>query len=306
MMVYDILTEMAAQPRAQEESVSYLVDHLSRFVKKMDSVLICFPQQQIGDLGHLMEQAVLLCEAVPVVWGADHRWKSLLRLAFSSRASTIVSTPLIALGLSKLQSFYSIPLFIRDVVTAGYPCEEWMIDGLSRGFDCTPRGCFGIGTTGAVAGFSCEKNRGVHVRDKVYRVQILDENGSPRPEGEEGEIVLSPVDTPELRYFTGENARLAAKPCTCGCASPLLTDIHPGRTERDPDLLELGKTLQSWNSVLDCRLRKGNHGLEIEIITLPGGRLPKLPYAAKQVVRPLDPETDEPFLYDPTQKIPKN
>ena len=82
-------------------------------------------------------------------------------------------------------------------------------------------------------------------------------------------------------------------------------DICPGRTEADADLLALGKLLQSWNSVLDCRLQKGPYGLEMEIITLPGGRLPKLPMAAKQVIRVFDPETDVPLSYDPTQKIPE-
>ena len=137
-MDYALLQEYAMQPRAQEETVSYLAEKLSHFVKWMDPVLICLSDQEPGGLSHLMEQAVLLCEGVPVTWGRDHRWMSLLRLAFSSRASAIVSTPLIALGLSKLQNYYSIPLFIRDVVTAGYPCEEWMIEGLCRGFDCNP------------------------------------------------------------------------------------------------------------------------------------------------------------------------
>ena len=304
-MVYDTLMEMALRPQAQEETVSYLVQHLSRFIKKRDPVLICFPHQQIGDLGHLMERAVLLCEAVPVVWGADHRWKTLLRLAFSSRARAIISTPLIALGLSKLQWFYGTPLFIRNVVTAGYPCEDWMIEGLRRGFDCVPRGCFCIGTTGVVAGFSCDHVRGVHLRESEYRAEIVNENGEPLPEGELGEVVLSPVSNPGLRYFTGENARLSTKRCTCGCPAPLLTDFQPGRTEGDSDLIALGETLHSWNSILDCRLKKGEYGLEMEIITL-GGRLPKLPSAAKQVVRPLDAEHDEPFFYEPSQKIPKN
>ena len=128
-MVYDMLRELASQPRAQEETVFYLADHLSQFIRRMDPVLICLPSQQPGQLCHLMEQAVLMCEGVPVVWGADHRWMSILRLAFSSRARAIISTPLIALGLSKLQSYYSTPLFIRDVITAGYPCEEWIILG---------------------------------------------------------------------------------------------------------------------------------------------------------------------------------
>ena len=156
---------MAEQPDAQEKSVAYLAEQLSQLVKKMDTVLICFPEQGDGSLSHAMEQAVLRGEAIPVVWGADHRWKSLMRLAFSSRASTIISTPLIVLGLAKLQNFYEIPLFVRKVVTAGYPCEEWMIDGIRKGFDCTSWGCFTMGTTGVVAGFSCSELHGIHLRD---------------------------------------------------------------------------------------------------------------------------------------------
>ena len=171
-LVYNILREMAARPRAQEETVAYLAACLSGIVKKRDTVLICFPEQGENSLSQVMEQAVLRCEASPVVWGADHRWKSLLRLAFSSRAVTIISTPLIVLGLAKLRSFYSIPLFVRNVVTSGYPCEEWMIDGIRRGFDCDSWGCFGIGTTNVVAGFSCDAIRGIHIRDTVWKSWI--------------------------------------------------------------------------------------------------------------------------------------
>lgn len=305
-MVYDMLRELASQPRAQEETVFYLADHLSQFIRRMDPVLICLPSQQPGQLCHLMEQAVLMCEGVPVVWGADHRWMSILRLAFSSRARAIISTPLIALGLSKLQSYYSTPLFIRDVITAGYPCEEWIIDGLHKGFDCNTHGCLSLDTAGVVAGFSCRCMHGIHVRSRAYQVEIVDQVGTPLPEGALGEILLSPKARPELRYAMGENARLRTGTCACGCTEPLLTDIAPGRTEADMDLRELGAELQCWNSVLDCRLRRSVHGLEIEIVTLPGGRLPKLPSAAKLVVRPLNPETDAPFPYNPVQKIMKN
>lgn len=302
--MFQILRDMAAQPQAQMDTVAYLADQMSSFVKKMDTVLICFPGRDEDGLSHLMEQAVLHCEAIPVVWGADHRWKSLLRLAFSSRASSIISTPLVVLGLAKLRSFYSIPLFVRNVVTSGYPCEEWMIDGIRRGFDCETWGFLGMGTTGVVAGFSCPVVRGIHLRVSKYRIQIMDAAGHVLPEGEMGEMVLSSVDAPELRYYMGENARVRNGCCACGSTLPLLTDFHAGRTEADADLFELGKTLQSWNSVLDCRLRKGQYGLEVEIVTLPGGQLPKLPSAAKRVIRVFNPVTDEPFPYDPTQKIP--
>ena len=302
-LVYGVLRALASQPDAQKRTIAYLAEQMSGFIKKMDTVLICFPEQGSDGLNQLTEQVVLQCEAIPVVWGADHRWKSLLRLAFSSRASTIISTPLIALGLAKLRSFYSIPLFVRNVVTSGYPCEEWMIEGIRRGFDCATQGSFGIGITDVVAGFSCPKVLGVHLRDSEYRMEIVDKNGNPLPEGEDGEMVLSPVRAPELRYFMGENARLRTGVCACGSTHPLLTDIHPGRTEADADLFELGKVLQSWNSILDCRLLKGPYGLEMELVTLPGGRLPKLPTAARRHIRVFDPETDEPLPYDPTQKI---
>lgn len=304
-LVYETLREIAARSQAQEETVAYLAEQLSEFVKKMDTVLICLPQQGKGSLSQVMERAVLQCNAIPVVWGADHRWKSLLRLAFSSRASTIISTPLILLGLAKLQTYYSIPLYVRNVVTTGYPCEDWMLEGIRRGFDCTPRGCFCMGTTSVLAGFSCQKVYGIHVRDSAYRVEIVDTAGNPLPEGTEGEMVLSPVSAPEYRYFMGENAVLHTGTCACGSTHPLLSNFRPGRTEADKDLLMLGKTLQSWTSVLDCRLRKSIYGLEIEIVTLPGGRLPKLPSAAKQLIRVFDPETDEPLPYDPSQKIPE-
>ena len=47
------------------------------------------------------------------------------------------------------------------------------------------------------------------------------------------------------------------------------------------------------------------YGLELELVVLPGKRLPKLPSAAKQCIRVFDPETDVPLPYDPPQKIPE-
>ena len=61
--------------------------------------------------------------------------------------------------------------------------------------------------------------------------------------------------------------------------------------------------LHSWTSILDCRLTRGEYGLEIEIVAFPGEKLPKLPSAAKLVIQPWNPEVDEPFLYAPTLKF---
>lgn len=296
------IVEKSMESDAVERSIQYLSEHLSQFLREGERVLICFLEHKEGSLGWLMEQAVQRCHGVSVIWGPDHRWQTLLRQAFYSRASAIIGPPLIILGLTKLKKHNGIPLPVRKVITAGYPCLDWMIDGIARGLDCEAGGCFSLGESGAVAGFACGHSWGIHLRESEYGVDIVDENGNLLPEGEMGEIVLYPRSDPGLRYPTGEQARMTTERCRCGSLAPRLLDLFPGKSE-DPDLVELGQQLQSWTSILDCRLNKGESGLEIEIVCFPGEKLPKLPTAAKLVVRPWNPKNDEPFGYVTTMKI---
>lgn len=296
--VYHALAQLAMEPAARERTVEYLAGHMGTFLKQNERVLICFPEHTGGSLSSLMEQAVTRCGAAPVLWGPDRRWKTLLQQAFFSRASTIIGPPLIVLGLSKLKRHNGTPLYIRKVVTAGYPCPDWMIDGIIRGFDCATWGSFGLGTTGVVAGFSCGRSRGVHLRGSEYGVDILGPDGEPLPEGETGEMVLYPHAQPQLRFHLGERGHIERTPCQCGQDTLRLMDMCPDKSE-DPDLAELGQYLQSWTSVLDCRLVKGDYGLELEMVVFPGEKLPRLPSCARQIIRPWDPKHDAPFFYEP-------
>lgn len=295
------MVALSREQDAQERSIEYIAAHLGRFLKRNEKVLICFPEHEKGNISYLMEQAVLRCNAVPVLWGPDHRWKSLLQQAFYSHAGTIIGPPLVILGLAKLKKYNGIPLYIRHVVTAGYPCLDWMIDGIKNGLDCDTWGSFGINITGAVAGFSCGQSLGVHLRDDEYGIDIVDDSGNSLPAGKVGEMVLYPKAQPQLRYALGENGRIELSLCPCGCKSPRLMEMQHGRIE-DPDLANLGQYLQSWTSVLDCRLEKGECGLELEMVVFAGEKLPKLPTAAKQIIRPWDPKHDEPFFYVPNFK----
>ncbi len=288
------LVTLGQAPGALEATVSYLAQKLS-FLRRREKVLICFERLAPDSLGSLLEQAVLRCGAAPVFWEKDWRWKSLLRIAFASRASTMIAPPLVALGLAKIIRYNATPLYIRRVVTAGYPCLKWMAEGISHGFDCRTQGIFTPGGR-LIGGFSCEA--GVHVREEIYGVDVVDAQGNLVPEGTMGEMVLYSKQFPHLRYPMGENARMLTAPCACGCTAPILTDICPGRST-DPDLAPIGQFLQSWSSILDCRMIKGAYGLELELITFPGEKLPQLPSAAKRIIRPWQPDIDEPFYYVP-------
>lgn len=298
---YEKLLASAAEPAMQTKTIEYLAGYMRGFVKRGDRVLICFPDHAQGSIGWLMEQAAKQCGGVPVIWGPDRRWKSLLQQAFYSHASTIIGPPLVILGLTKLKKYNGIPLYIRHVVTAGYPCMDWMIDGIQNGLDCSSWGSFGIGMSGVVAGFSCGKSRGVHLRDDMYGVDIVDDDGNVLADGEMGEMVLYLKEDPQARVSLGENGRIEGSSCSCGGSAVRLMDMQPGKVA-DPDLIELSQYLHSWTSVLDCQVNRGDYGLEMELIVFPGEKLPKLPSAARQVIRPWDPKHDEPFSYTSQMK----
>lgn len=298
------IVEKGLESQALEDSISYLAEHLGKFLKKQERVLICFLEHKEGNLSWLMEQAALRCGAEPVIWGPDHRWNTLLRQAFFSRATAIIGPPLVILGLTKLMRYQKTPLYIRRVVTAGYPCLDWMIEGIVKGLDCELGGCFSLGESGIPAGFACGKSWGIHLRDDAYCVDIVDEDGTVLPPGEKGEIVLYPKAHPELRCNMGEIARLETATCLCGSSAPRLLELNPGRAV-DPDVVDLGHMLHSWTSILDCRVIRSEYGLEIEIVCFPGEKLPKLPTAAKLTIRPWIAKHDEPFWYNPVMKAAK-
>ena len=202
----------------------------------------------------------------------------------------------------KLKRYNETPLSVRKVITAGYPCPDWMVDGLVKGFDCEVGGCFGLEHSGIVAGFSCGQSWGVHLRDDDYGVDIVDDQGKSLPEGHQGQIVLYPKQFPEQRLPIGDTAYLTKEVCKCGSEAPRLLNMCYGGLG-DSDLDSLAQHLMSWTSILDCHVKRGQFGLEIEIICFQGEKLPQLPSAARLVIRPWDPQTDTPLLHASSLKV---
>lgn len=295
---FERLVQIANEPALQEDTIAYLAEHLGKFLKPREKVMLAFREHKKGNISWLMEQAALRIDVVPVIWGPDHRWSTLLRQTFQSRASVVIGSPLILLGLTKLKKYSNTPLPIRKVVSVGFPCLQWVIDGIVNGLDCEMGGCFSIHEEGIVAGFACGHSWGIHVWEKYYDVDIVDEDGVSLPDGSLGNLVLYPKSQPEVRVDLGDLAMIPDTPCHCGSKSKRLLDIQIGKS-LEPDICQLVLYLQSWTSILDCHLSKTESGLEIEVVVFPGEKLPKLPSAAKLVIRPYDPKHDEPFWFYP-------
>ncbi len=294
---FERLEKLAKEPAAIERSVEYVTRQLRLFAKTQERILICFPNEP-GTLGEILDKAVRQVGAVPVHWGEDRRWLSLIRTAFLHKTTAVIGPPLVILGLNKLSKITRTPLYIRHAMTAGYPCYDWVIDGMIRGLDCRTWGYFDPLGGNILCGQSCGESRGVHIREEEYDIEIIDEDGNPVPDGEQGQICIIPKAEQGLRVSIPERARIDRKPCPCGRPSARLVDFDEGEMV-DMELHQLGAELHAWGSVLDVRLSRGNYGIEMDMIVFPGLELPKLPTCAKMVVRNWDPEHDEPFWFRP-------
>ena len=301
---YQNLLELETTPEALEATVVYLADRIRPFLQVLEPVLICFLDEGPKSLGGIFKAAVQRCEAKPVLWGPDYRWKELLRLAFDTHANTIIGSPQIVLGLMKLARASATPLYAYDVIVTGDPFAPWMIDGIKKGYDCNVWGCYAVGSGPVIGGFSCNHEVGIHLRNDVFRpcLQRDDENSVLN----RGRLYFECVKDPQLLFDPEIKVLLHHQPCSCGCDEPRAVDVRSIR--KDALLREyLEGELLSWSSVLDYHVEYTQSGAALELVVFPGEAIPQLPSFAKQKVRFWNPQEDVPFcLQKKTEKLSEN
>jgi len=94
----------------------------------------------------------------------------------------------------------------------------------------------------------CEARCGGHCPPDLAIVEIIDENGHPVPDGEIGEVVVTPLQvtgTPLVRFRTGDVSFIAGRQCTCGRNTPRLGPI----IGRKAQMLKIKGTLLFPNAV---------------------------------------------------------
>lgn len=105
-----------------------------------------------------------------------------------------------------------------------YPAQRALIE---QAFGCPVLGGYGHSER-AVDAVECPQRQGYHVSMEYGIVELTDQNGERVPEGEQGFVTGTGLDThcmPFIRYQTDDVARLSADPCPCGRKMPMLQDI---------------------------------------------------------------------------------
>lgn len=75
----------------------------------------------------------------------------------------------------------------------------------------------------------CSASCGGHVHPELMIVEIVDDNGHILPDGQPGEVVVTPLGVegfPLVRFRTGDVARLDSAPCNCGWQTKRLGPIE--------------------------------------------------------------------------------
>lgn len=117
------------------------------------------------------------------------------------------------------------------IVSSAETLDEEMRQVIEAGFGCPVYNRYGSREFANIAQ-QCEQGGGLHVLDSRIHVEILRPDGTPCEPGESGEIVVTDLINgvmPFIRYRTGDIGTLAAEPCACGRALPLLAKVE-GRT----------------------------------------------------------------------------
>lgn len=120
------------------EDLENLEQVLSSFLRKNEQVLLCYPGEW-ESVGRAVAEKVERCGAVPVFWGEDLLWKTLLRKGFQLHCSTLIGSPEIILGLSKLARRACTPLYIRNAVVLGDSPDAWLTKSIQDSLDCVIR-----------------------------------------------------------------------------------------------------------------------------------------------------------------------
>ena len=111
---------------------------LSSFMRKKERVLLCFPGPS-DPVGKAAAEFVESAGGIPVFWGEDLRWKTLLSKGFRERCGTVIGPPHIVLGLSKLSRRSGIPLYVRNAVLLGDARDDQILRNIRAGLDCNVR-----------------------------------------------------------------------------------------------------------------------------------------------------------------------
>jgi len=174
-----------------------------------------------GGLGAHYGAERLGAVVVPVSGGATERQVALI-MDFGARV--LCATPSYALAIAEVAEQQGVDLRQSSLEVGLFGAEPWS-DAMRREIEArlglTAVDIYGLSEImGPGVACECECREGLHGWEDHFLFEVIDpETGSPVPEGQAGELVITTLTKealPMLRYRTRDITRITTAPCDCG------------------------------------------------------------------------------------------
>ena len=120
------------------------------------------------------------------------------------------------------------------IMTSAGTLHPWMREKIEAAFQCRVFNRYGSREVGDIAS-ECEAHAGLHVFPSGNYVEIVDDQGHPVPNGEEGNILVTNLYNyamPLIRYYIGDRGVLSRSDrCACGRQGQILERISGRNVE---------------------------------------------------------------------------
>jgi phenylacetate-CoA ligase len=174
------------------------------------------------------------CMVVPISSGNSERQIMIME---DFGTTVLVATPSYAVYLSELAKDMGVAdkLKLRLGLFGSEMCTPEMRAQIEKNIGIIVTDNYGLTELGGcgVSG-ECEERQGLHINEDHFYPEIIDpDTGEVLPEGEEGELVITPLSKeafPIFRYRTKDITRLYSNPCKCG-RTLIRMDKVVGRTD---------------------------------------------------------------------------
>jgi len=158
---------------------------------------------------------------IPISAGRLYQQVKIMR---DFRTTTLVSTPTVALGLSRVMAEMNVDansLVLKYGILGSEPWSEETRDDLETRLYITATDTYGLTEIfGPGVAWECPEKQGLHIAEDHFIAEIIDPDTlETLPPGSEGELVLTTIAKeafPLIRFRTGDLTRLDYSPCACG------------------------------------------------------------------------------------------
>lgn len=174
------------------------------------------------------------CMVIPMSSGNSEKQ---LMIMEDFGSTVLIATPSYGVYLSELAKDKGISdrLKLRVGLFGSEVCTPEMREQIENNIGIIVTDNYGLTEIGGpgVSG-ECLERDGLHINEDYYLCEVIDpDTCEPLPEGETGELVITPLFKeafPIFRYRTKDLAKIIYEPCRCGRTSARMTKVM-GRTD---------------------------------------------------------------------------